>query len=135
MQCSSMREGVVMPAAHRDDSDASALPTVGFGQAVQQEAAVKVVATRLQRSALYRPFTRSGLPSGAGALGQQLYISLKPALRQGARRTWPLDLIQSMVSWVYACKAELPQVWELVIVAYGWYQPISILYAQDQSSS
>jgi hypothetical protein len=71
----------------RDDSEAAALPTVGFGQAVQREAAVKVVATRLQRSALYRPLlARAGLAAdAAGAPAQQLYISLKPALRQGAR--------------------------------------------------
>ena len=74
-----------MPATRRDDSEASALPTVGYGQALQKEAAVRVVATRLQRSSLYRPFlARTGVASGAGVPGQ-LYISLRPALRQGAR--------------------------------------------------
>ena len=81
MGCMNLMKAVI--PLHRDDSEASALPRVGFGQTVRSETTLQVVAARLQASSLYRPLlVRAGLSVPAAA--QQLYVSLKPSAWRGA---------------------------------------------------
>jgi hypothetical protein len=69
-------------ACGRDDSEAGALPTVGFGPTVRREAAVKCMADWLQCSSLYRPLlVRAGLRQALPL--PNLYIVLQPSRWQG----------------------------------------------------